>query len=148
MLCKLFQYPRFVVQSTWRLVTSIKTRNVRLFTFVFSIKFIKSVVSLRFDFCDFDIDCSNVHLSTKQEKLDTKCPSFWKQISIMSVYVGSRLIFFLSVVGNFFLVLSVVSNIFRPVASLLTPFTPFTCKVFQISLFRLIFTGFWPLKNP
>ena len=52
-----------------------------------------------------------------------------------------------SVVCNFFLVLSIVSNIFRPVASRLTSFTPFTCKVFQISLFRLIFTGFWLLMN-
>ena len=43
----------------------------------------------------------------------------------MSVHVGSRLIFFLSVVGNFLRVLSVVGNIFLPfVASRLTPFTP------------------------
>ena len=43
----------------------------------------------------------------------------------MSAHVGSRLIFFLSVEGNFLLVLSVVSDIFSPfVASLLTPFTP------------------------
>ena len=34
----------------------------------------------------------------------------------MSVHVGSRLIFFLSVVGNFFRVLSVVSSIFRPLS--------------------------------
>ena len=38
---------------------------------------------------------------------------FLKQILIMSAHVGSRLIFFLSVVGIFLLVLSVVSNIFR-----------------------------------
>ena len=38
--------------------------------------------------------------------------SFWKQISIMAVHVGSRLIFFLSVVSNFFLVLSVVGSFF------------------------------------
>ena len=41
---------------------------------------------------------------------------FLKQILIMSAHVGSRLIFFLSVVGNFLLVLSVVSNIFRPLS--------------------------------
>ena len=46
-----------------RLLTSIETRNVRFFTFVFSIKFIKSVISLRYDFRIFDIGCSNV--STK-----------------------------------------------------------------------------------
>ena len=48
-------------------MASIETRNVRLLTVVFSMKFIKSVVSisLRFDFRDFDIGCSNVHLSTK-----------------------------------------------------------------------------------
>ena len=38
---------------------------------------------------------------------------FLKQILIMSAHVSSRLIFFLSVVGIFLLVLSVVSNIFR-----------------------------------
>ena len=38
--------------------------------------------------------------------------SFWKQISIMAVHVGSRLIFFLSVVSNFFLVLPVVGSFF------------------------------------
>ena len=50
---------------------------------------------------------------------------FLKTKLIMSAHVGSRLIFFLSVEGNFLLVLSVVSDIFSPfVASLLTPFTP------------------------
>ena len=34
----------------------------------------------------------------------------------MSAHVGSRLIFFLSVVGNFLLVLSVVGNIFSPLS--------------------------------
>ena len=48
-------------------MTSIETRNVCFFTFVFSIKFIKSVVSLRYDFCIFYIGCSNV--STKEEIL-------------------------------------------------------------------------------
>ena len=33
----------------------------------FAVKFIKSVVSLRYDFCDLDIGCSNV--STKGEIL-------------------------------------------------------------------------------
>ena len=41
---------------------------------------------------------------------------FFKEILIMSAHVGSRLIFFLSVVNNFLLVLSVVSNIFRPLS--------------------------------
>ena len=50
---------------------------------------------------------------------------FLKQILIMSAHVGRRLIFFLSVVGIFLLVLSVVSIYFSPfVASRLTPFTP------------------------
>ena len=48
-------------------MTSIETRNVRFFTFVFSIKFIKSVISLRYDFCIFDIGCSNA--SSKEEIL-------------------------------------------------------------------------------
>ena len=39
----------------------------------------------------------------------------------MSVHVGSRLIFFLSVVENFFRVLSVVSYIFRPLSLLGKP---------------------------
>ena len=34
----------------------------------------------------------------------------------MSAHVGSQLIFFLSVVDNFFLVLSVVDGIFRPLS--------------------------------
>ena len=38
----------------------------------------------------------------------------FKQISIMAVHVGSRLIVFLSVVSYFFLVLSVVGSFFRP----------------------------------
>ena len=39
------------------------------FTFVFSITFIKSVASLRRGFCDYDIGCSNVPISTKEEVL-------------------------------------------------------------------------------
>ena len=50
----------------------------------------------------------------------------------MSAHVRSRLIFFLSVVGNFFLVLSVVGSIFSPfVGSRLIPFTTsylFSCR--------------------
>ena len=49
-------------------------------------------------------------------RLITKCSFFWKQILIISAHVGSRLIFFLSVVGNSLLILSVVSNIFRPLS--------------------------------
>ena len=48
-------------------MTSIEKRNVVFFTFVFSIKFLKSVVSLSYDFCIFDIGCNNV--STKEEIL-------------------------------------------------------------------------------
>ena len=48
-------------------MTIVETRNVRFFTFVFSITFRKTVVSLRYDFCDFGIGCSNVHVSTKEE---------------------------------------------------------------------------------
>ena len=43
---------------------------------------------------------------------------FWKQILIISAHVGSRLIFFLSVVGNFLLILSVVSNV-NPIHTLI-----------------------------
>ena len=46
---------------------SIKTRNTVFCTTVFSIELIKSVVSLRYDFCIFDIACCNV--STKEEIL-------------------------------------------------------------------------------
>ena len=59
--------PSFCGIFVQRLVTSIKTRNVRFFTSVFSIEFMKSVVSLRNDFCIFDIGCCNV--STKEEIL-------------------------------------------------------------------------------
>ena len=48
---------------------------------------------------------------------------FLKQVLIMSAHVGSRLIFFLSVVGNFLLVLSVVSNIFNPIHTLFLVFS-------------------------
>ena len=49
---------------------------------------------------------------TARKKKNAKCP-FFLQTNIDNV--GSRLIFFL-VVGNFLLVLSVVSNIFRPLS--------------------------------
>ena len=58
-------------------------------------------------------------LLRKLEKIQNALPisSFGKQISIMAVHVGSRLIFFfLSVVSNFFLVLSLVGSILRPLS--------------------------------
>ena len=51
---------------------------------MFSIKFIKSVVSLRYDFCIFDIGCSNV--STKEEILSVG-PS-QPEIIFLPVMVG------------------------------------------------------------
>ena len=66
MLCTL-SIPSSCGMFVQRLATSIDTRNVRFFTFVFSMKFMKSVVSLRYDFCDLDISCSNE--STKGEIL-------------------------------------------------------------------------------
>ena len=49
-----------------------KQETFGIFTFVFSIKFIKSVVSLRCVFCDYDIGCSNVPVSTKEEVLSVR----------------------------------------------------------------------------
>ena len=49
----------------YMLVTSIETRNACLFTLVLSMKYVKSVVSLRYDSCDFDIGWSSV--STKDD---------------------------------------------------------------------------------
>ena len=91
-------------------------------TFFFSIQFIKSVAALRCDFCDFDIGCSNVPVTTKEEIVslgpsdETKYKCFFslKHLLIMSAHVGSR--YFLSVVDNFLLLLSVVSNIFHPLS--------------------------------
>ena len=40
---------------------------VQFFTFVFSITFIKSVASLKCGFSDYDIGCSNVPVSTKED---------------------------------------------------------------------------------
>ena len=39
---------------------------------LFSIKFIRSVASLRCGFCDYDIGCSNVPVSTKEEVLSVR----------------------------------------------------------------------------
>ena len=41
--------------------------TAQFFTFVFSITFIKSVASLRCGFCDYDIGCSSVPVSTKED---------------------------------------------------------------------------------
>ena len=148
--CKLFQYSRFLVYLP-RLVTSTE----RFFT-VFLKNIIYKFGILRYDFRDFDIVCSNwckcnnkggpsdksylMWLLTKLEKIPRASSSLWKQISIMSVHVGSHLIFFPSVVGNFFffsLFLSVVSNIFLvlTLVGYKTTFTPswkfhffFQCK--------------------
>ena len=49
-----------------------------------------------------------------RQRLFPKLEKVHKLTSIMSVHFGSRLIFFLLVVGKFFRVLSVVSNIFGP----------------------------------
>ena len=49
-----------------------KQETFSFFTFVFSIKFIKSVASLRCGFCDYDIGCSNVPVSTKEEVLSVR----------------------------------------------------------------------------
>ena len=45
----------------YRLVTSIETRIAFSTTLVFSMKLIKSVVSLRYDFCDLAIDNLGMH---------------------------------------------------------------------------------------
>ena len=48
--------------------------------------------------------------------LEKKCKMLFFLETNIDTHVGSRLIFFLSVVGNFLLTLSVVSNIFRPLS--------------------------------
>ena len=63
---------------------SIDTRNVHFVTFVFSMKFIRSIVSLRYDFCDLDIGRSNV--STKDEILSVSPPQ--PKIIGLAVMVG------------------------------------------------------------
>ena len=96
---------------------SSKQKTFGFSTFDFSIKFIKSVASLR---CDFMIlilvVAMYLYQQQKKEILSLRPSFFWKQILIISAHVGSRLIFFPSVVGNFLLILSVVSNIFRPLS--------------------------------
>ena len=47
---------------------SIETRNVQLFTFAFSIKYLKSLVSSMYDFSDFDIGCSNIHVCVQTKR--------------------------------------------------------------------------------
>ena len=49
-----------------------KPETFSFFTFVFSIRFIKSVASLRCGFCDYDIDCSIVPVSTKEKVLSVR----------------------------------------------------------------------------
>ena len=57
-------------------------------------------------------------------------------VTEVSTVVGKFQLFFLSLVGNFFLVLSVISNIFSPfVASRLHPFTP-SNKVYPDMILR------------
>ena len=46
-----------------------KQEKFSFFTFVFSIRFIKSVTALRCVFYDYDVGCSNVPVSTKEEVL-------------------------------------------------------------------------------
>ena len=48
-----------------------KQETFGFFTF-FSIKFIRSVASLRCGFCDYDIGCSNVPVSTKEQVLSVR----------------------------------------------------------------------------
>ena len=67
MLCTLYRFPLPVVCLCRDLRRPLIQEMFVLFTFVFSMKFIKSVVSLRYDFCDLDIGCSNE--STKDEIL-------------------------------------------------------------------------------
>ena len=73
-ICFTDNFNALVLWYIW-VKTSIETRNVPFFTFVFSIKFIKSVISLRYDFRIVDIGCSNV--STKGWTIaagDNWCP--------------------------------------------------------------------------
>ena len=101
------------------------------FSFVFSIKYIKSVASLRtvasviiilvvvmypyqqkrkFFLLDHLMSHKFKEVTYFLEltvRLNTKCSFFWKQILIYQP---------MSVVGNFLLILSVVSNIFRPLS--------------------------------
>ena len=49
-----------------------KQEKFSFFTFVFSIRFIKSVTALRCVFYDYDVGCSNVPVSTKEEVLSVR----------------------------------------------------------------------------
>ena len=49
-----------------------KQETFSFFTFVFSIRFIKSVASLRCGLCDYDIGCSIVPVSTKEKVLSVR----------------------------------------------------------------------------
>ena len=49
-----------------------KKETFRFFTFVFSIRFIKSVASLTCGFSDYDIGCSFVPVSTKEKVLSVR----------------------------------------------------------------------------
>ena len=49
-----------------------KQETFSFFTFVVSIRFIKSAASLRRGFCDYDIVCSNVPVLTKEEVLSVR----------------------------------------------------------------------------
>ena len=69
----------------YRLITSIETRDVCLFTLVLSMKFMKSVVSFRYDSSDFNIGWSRV--STKDDILSVG-PSQLEIIGL-PVMVGS-----------------------------------------------------------
>ena len=53
-------------------ISRSETRKVRFFHFCLSTKLIKSVASLRCDFCDFNIGCSIITVSTKEEILSVR----------------------------------------------------------------------------
>ena len=73
-----------------------------LFDFVFGCSYKHVRVSTKRKFFPLDHLMSQNLMSQWLLPRNTKYSSFWKQISIVSVYVGSRLIPLLSVVGNFF----------------------------------------------
>ena len=53
-------------------ISGPKQETFSFITFVFSITFIKSVASLRCGLCNYDIGCSNVPVSTKEEVLSVR----------------------------------------------------------------------------
>ena len=90
-------------------ISRTETRNVCFFyLFFFSIKFIKSVASLKCDFCDFDIGRSNVPVTTKEEIVSVR-PSnetknkmlFFLKTSIDNVSPCRQSINCIFPVGNF-----------------------------------------------